>query len=128
MPNNEDTRDSPSPQFQSALDKLERLFSGALHDAKFNSCHSAWAEIKRSKSAKKRIEILRYKFHEWREATADAIRKWLPKFADLATAYPRMASDPVCFARDEVWKIIEGMCGIQQPPAINSEEQDSALP
>src|SRR5713101_511302 len=46
------------PEFRSALEKLHRLFAGALHDAKFNSCWAAWTDIRRTKSAKKKIELL----------------------------------------------------------------------
>jgi hypothetical protein len=73
-------RVEPPLEFRSALGKLQRLFAGALHDAKFNSCHWAWHDIKRTKSAKKKKEIFNERFEEWRESSANAIRGWLPKF------------------------------------------------
>jgi hypothetical protein len=73
-------RVEPPLEFRSALGKLQRLIAGALHDAKFNSCHWAWHDIKRTKSAKKKKEIFNERFEEWRESSANAIRGWLPKF------------------------------------------------
>ncbi len=105
------------PEFGSALEKLRRLFAGALHDAKFNSCWAAWTDIKRTKSAKKKIEIFNEKFEQWREGSANAIREWLPKFVDLATANPELIDDdPIHWANDSVWETVEGVCGIQKPP------------
>lgn len=109
-------RVEPPPKFRSALEKLHRLFAGALHDAKFHSCHWAWHDIERTKSAKKKVEILNNRFEEWREGSADAIREWLPKFADLATAYPEVIDDPIHWAKDSVWETVEGICGIQRGP------------
>jgi hypothetical protein len=102
-------------EFQSALEKLHELFVGALGDAKLNSCWSAWADIKRTKNAKKKIEIFNERSSQWREGNADAIRKWLPKFVDLATAYPEVIDDPIHWAKDSVWERVEGICGIQRP-------------
>src|ERR1700686_325345 len=102
------------PEFQPAFEKLHRLFAGALHDAKFNSCWSAWTDIQRIKSAKKKIEILNKKFEQWREGSANAIREWLPKFVDLATANPEVIDDPIHWAKDSVWENVEGTCGIQR--------------
>ena len=84
------------PEFRSALERLHELFVGALGDARLNSCWSAWADIKRTKNAKKKIEIFNAKSWQWRERSAEAIREWLPKFVDLATrlsrSYPRSYS------------------------------------
>ena len=103
------------PALRSALEKLQRLFAGALHDAKFNSCHSSWHDIKQTKTAKKKVEIFDERFEQWREGSANAIREWLPKFLDLATAYPEVIDDPIHWAKDSVWEGVEGVCGIQRP-------------
>ena len=49
---------------------------------------AAWSEVKLTKNAKKKIEILDEKSRQWREGSVEAIRKWLPKFVDLAQAFP----------------------------------------
>jgi hypothetical protein len=103
------------PELRSVLEKLQRLFAVTLHDAKFDSCHWAWHDIKRTKSAKKKKEIFNKKFERWREDSANAIRNWLPRFFDLATAYPEVIDDPIYWAKDSVWGGVEGVCGIQRP-------------
>jgi len=104
------------PEFRSALEDLKRLFMWALSDARLNSAGSAWADVQRTRSAKKKIEIFNEKSLGWREGCANAIREWLPKFVDLATGNPEVIDhDPIQWAEDSVWKIVEEMCGIQRP-------------
>jgi len=100
----------------SACEKLQRLFSGALWDQKVNSCFAAWSEIKRANGRKKKIEVLEEKAREWREGSVKAIREWLPKFVKLAQAFPEAAGrDELQWAKDRVWKVVEGQCGISPP-------------
>jgi hypothetical protein len=107
-------------EFRSALEHLHRLFAGALHDAKFDSCHWAWHGIKRTKTAKKKIELLNEKFEQWREGGANAIREWLPEFVNLAMRNPEViGDDPIHWARDSVWETVEAMFGIQRPLMAN---------
>jgi hypothetical protein len=103
------------PELRSVLEKLHKLFVWALADARLNSCWSAWADIKRTRNAKTKIEIFNEKSSQWREGSADAIREWLPKFVDLATAYPGVIDDPIHWAKNSVRERVEVMCGIQRP-------------
>lgn len=102
-------------EFRSALEKLNRLFADALHRGMFTSCNSAWADIERAGSAKKKIEILNDYFERWRNSSANAVNDWLPKYVELAAAYPEVVADPIQRAKDSVWEMAEAMCGTQRP-------------
>jgi hypothetical protein len=109
------------PEFSSALEKLRRLFAGFLWDAKSNSSFTAWFEIQRARSAKKKTEIFNEKFQQWSEGSVTVIREWLPKFVALAEAYPEPnGGDTVQWASGWVWDVVEGMCGIPRfkPDAV----------
>jgi len=100
-------------EFTSACEKLQRLFAGALWEAKFNSCSAAWSEVRRTTSAKKKIEILDERVRQWREDSVKAIREWLPKFVDLAQAFPEAVGwDAFRWAKDKGWEVVEGQCGL----------------
>ena len=59
---------------------------------------------------------MQQRFEEWREGSASAIREWLPKVVDLASAYPEVIDDPIHWAKDKVWETVEQVCGIQRVP------------
>jgi hypothetical protein len=103
-------------EFKSALEKLQRIFGGVLFDAKLNSCSAAWTEIKGTKNTKKRIEIFNEKAQQWREDSVKAIKEWLPKFVDLAQAYPEaIDGDALCWTKDKIWERVEAQCEISRP-------------
>jgi hypothetical protein len=103
-------------KFKSALEKLQRIFGGALWDAKLNSCFAAWSDIRHAKSAKKKIGIFNQGAQEWIEGSVKAIREWLPKFAGLAEAYPEaIEGDTLEWAKERVWEVVEGQCGLRRP-------------
>jgi hypothetical protein len=83
-------------EFESALKKLKALFAGALGDAKLESCHAAWSDIKVAKSRKKKFEILHDKARQWREGSVDAVREWFPRFMELAETYDKAPHGDAC--------------------------------
>jgi hypothetical protein len=102
-------------EFASALEKLQRIFSGALWDAKVNSCFAAWSDIKRAKSAKTKVEIFNQKAQQWREYSVKTIREWLPQFVDLARAYSEIIEvDALRWTKDKVWEKVEAQCEIHR--------------
>ena len=107
-------------EFTSALEKLQRIFSGALWDAKVNSCFAAWSDIKRAKSAKKKIEIFNQKAQQWREDSVKTIREWLPKFVDLARAYSEIIEvDALHWTKDKVWKRLKHSAKSTESTPVN---------
>jgi hypothetical protein len=50
------------PEFKSALEKLHRLFGRDLWDVKLKTCFAASSEVKRARSARKKVEIVNREF------------------------------------------------------------------
>jgi hypothetical protein len=101
------------PEFKSALEKLHKLLAGALWDVKLNTCSAAWSEVKRARSAKKKIEIVSRQFEQWKEDSVKTVREWLPKFAQLGAAHPEaIHGELIQWTKDNIWKTVEGQCGI----------------
>jgi HTH-like domain len=124
-------QDIPAPEpplafTESALNKLNKLFAGALGDAKVESCCAAWSGIKVAKTAKNKVEILNEKARQWREGSVNAIRHCFPQFVKLAEAYDEaLQDDALRWATDRVWEMVEKQCGIRRPNPHEAIRHDS---
>jgi hypothetical protein len=102
-------------EFTDAIGALKQLFAKSLWRAKANSSDGAWSRLSGAKSAKIKFQIVDEQFCKWREDSVTAIEEWLPKYNELAKAYPELIEeDPLDWIKRGVWDLLESMCGAQR--------------
>src|SRR5271156_3965108 len=106
-------QDGPIAPAPPALASLNRSFAIALSKVKFRTAAEANSALEKTKSAKKKKEIIYEHFDAWREDSGAAIRRFFSQYIDLGLAYPsELKSEIVDWAEENAWIQICGQCGV----------------